>query len=100
MTSDLEQIFENSNLYSKLFKNNIKNIKELIFKKPKKYQDFTLTELNKIADKTKVNLYGIIIKAPIVVRNFFKKNAKMFHILTSQNTELKVITFNNFFLKF
>jgi ATP-dependent DNA helicase RecG len=99
MTSDLEQIFENSDLYSKLFNNNIKNIKELILKKPKKYQDFTLTELNKIADKTKVNLYGIITKEPVVVRNFFKKNAKMFHILTSRNTEFKVIIFNNFFFK-
>ncbi|WP_323847838.1 MAG: hypothetical protein Q2306_00730 [Phytoplasma sp.] len=97
MINNLDNIFKESNLYTKLIKNNINNIKELILKKPKKYQNFILSKLDKIENKDKLNLYGIIKQELITVNNFFKKNIKMFQILTSQNITLKVIIFNNFF---
>ncbi|MDV3196255.1 MAG: hypothetical protein Q8885_01865 [Candidatus Phytoplasma stylosanthis] len=93
----LQKLFIESNLYPKLIKNDIKNIKELIFKKPKKYENFTLSQLSVIHDKEKVNLFGIIITNPIPYKIFFKKKAKILKILTKENIIFKIIFFNNFF---
>ncbi|MDV3174361.1 MAG: ATP-dependent DNA helicase, partial [Candidatus Phytoplasma stylosanthis] len=93
----LQKLFIESNLYPKLIKNDIKNIKELIFKKPKKYENFTLSQLSIIHDKEKVNLFGIIITNPIPYKIFFKKKAKILKILTKENIIFKIIFFNNFF---
>lgn len=99
MVTNLDDIFRQSILYTKLIKNNINNLKELVLKKPKTYENFVLSKLDRIPDKTEIKLYGLIITKPVISRFSFKKNTKIFQILTNVNTTLKVIIFNNFFFK-
>ncbi|QTX02824.1 DEAD/DEAH box helicase [Candidatus Phytoplasma luffae] len=95
----LQKLFLESDLYPKLIKNNITSIKELILKKPKKYENFVLSDCKNISDKKKINLYGEIIEEPIFVNNIFKKKIKMFKIIVDSGFIFKIIIFNNFFFQ-
>ncbi|MEZ0180571.1 hypothetical protein ['Camptotheca acuminata' phytoplasma] len=95
----LQKLFLESRLYPKLLQNNITQIKELILKKPKKYENSIISDLKEISDKQKVNLWGIIIKKPIAVKSFFKKSTQMFEVLVENNITFRVIIFHNFFFQ-
>jgi RecG-like helicase len=94
-----KQKISDSNLKKKLLKNNIKNIKELIFKKPVKYENYILSNEEKLLylDKKEINLYGIIKNNPTVHNTKKNKSFLYFFLLTSKNNLFKIIVFNNFF---
>ncbi|WBL31637.1 hypothetical protein [Candidatus Phytoplasma sacchari] len=94
--------FENETIKSyfkkKLLKNNIHNTKDLILKKPVKYEDFTLSHIQKLNNNKEIKILGTILNNPIQIKTKKNKNAIYFYIILSNNQKIKVIIFNNFFL--
>lgn len=101
MNLSLQEIFLKSNLYPQLVKNKIVNIKDLILTKPKKYENFFLSDINKSQNEDIVNICGVIIDTPLLKKTHQTKKVMInFRILIPKNIILKVFSFNVFFLIF
>ncbi|MDW3617659.1 MAG: helicase-related protein [Candidatus Phytoplasma pruni] len=98
MNSNLNQMFVKSNLYPKLVQNDINTLKELIFYKPKKYQNFLLSNINQAMDKEIINVIGKIVSEPISSKDDSDKKRLNFQILIHDDVFLDVVLFNKFYL--
>ncbi|WP_246058863.1 hypothetical protein [Candidatus Phytoplasma pini] len=100
MDMNLKEIFLKSPLKTKLEQNNIHNIKQLILTKPKKYENFILSDITKAKNQAEVNLYGTIIDNPRIPKNKktdYKIIKIYFKLLDSNNNIINVLLFRNFF---
>ncbi|MDO8168055.1 DEAD/DEAH box helicase [Candidatus Phytoplasma melaleucae] len=99
MDSIFNQMFLQFDPLGKLAANNINNFKKLILTRPKKYENFILSDINQIRDREDVNLCGTITNQPVLLMCKSQKKIIRFKILLSNENVLEIIVFNNFFLK-
>jgi len=84
-------------LLEKLNQENIWSIEDLLFRYPKKYEDFTIVKLDQSFDQQTITIIGTVKSKPII--NITSSVSPLKFKIQSNEQTIEVIAFNRAYLK-